>query len=102
MNGLPQREDQSDTQSIGQQLFSNVTQAYIQADQSADDNSSLSSVRQPDSRNLLRSTEVQQPADMSASLNDQQGANQPSSTYTQVSIQADQPADNDTYIEYFV
>ena len=80
MNGLLQQEAQSDTQSIAQQQFSIVTQASIQADQPADDNSSLSSARQPDSRHLLQSTEVQQPADMSSNLNDHQGANQPSST----------------------
>ena len=62
------------------QPSSTVTQASIQANQPADDNSSLTSVRQPDSSQLLQSTDVQQPADMSASLNDQQGDNQPSST----------------------
>mgnify|MGYP001792706301 CR=1 FL=1 len=80
LNGVPQREDQSDAQSIGQQLLSTVTQASIQADQPADDNSSLTSARQPDSSHLLQSTEVQQPADISVSLNNHRGDNQPSST----------------------
>ena len=62
------------------QPSSTVTQASIQADQPADDNLSLTSARQPDSSHLLQSTEVQQPADMPASLNDQQDATQPSST----------------------
>ena len=95
LNGLLQQEDQSDTQSIAQQQFSIVTQASIQADQPADDNSSLTSARQPDSSHLLQSTEVQQPADMSASLNDQQGANQPSSTIPLQSLEdAQQPHDD--------
>ena len=41
------------------QPSSTVTQASIQADQPADDNSSLTSARQPDSSHLLQSTEVQ-------------------------------------------
>ena len=80
LNGLPQLEDQSHTQSIGQQLFSTVTQASIQADQPTDNSSSLTSARQPDSSHLLQSTDVQHPADMSVNLSDQQGGNQPSST----------------------
>ena len=76
------------------QPASTVTQFSIPADQPADDNPSLTSARQPDSSHLLQSTEVQQPADMSASLNDQQGANQPSSTIIQASIQTDPPADD--------
>ena len=64
------------------QPSSTVTQTSIQVDQPAYDNSSLTSARprQPDSSVLLQSTDSQQPADMSASLNDHQGANQPSST----------------------
>ena len=49
------------------QPSSTVTQASIQADQPADDNSSLTSARQPDSSHLLQSTEVQQPSDVSKS-----------------------------------
>ena len=74
---------------------STVRQASIQADQHVDDNSSLLSARQPDSSNLLQSTEVQQPADMSASLNDHQFANQPSSTIPLQSLEdAQQPHDD--------
>ena len=62
------------------QPSSTVTQASISADQPADYNSSRISARQPDSSHLLQSTEVQLPANMSASLNDQQDDNQPSST----------------------
>ena len=95
LNGLPQLEDQSDAQSVGQQLFSNVTQASIQVDQPADESSSLTTPGQPDSSHLLQSTEVQQPADMSASLNNHQGANQPSSTIPLQSLEdAQQPHDD--------
>ena len=81
--------------SSNNQPSSTVTQASIQADQPADDYSSLTSARQPDSSHLLQSTEVQQPADMSASLNDQQGANQPSSTIPLQSLEdAQQPHDD--------
>ena len=77
------------------QPSSTVTQASIQADQPADDNSSLTSARQPDSSHLLQSTEVQQPADMSASLDNLQGANQPSSTIPLQSLEdAQQPHDD--------
>ena len=61
------------------QPSSTVTQPSLQADQPADDNSSLTSARQPDSSDLLQSTEVQHPADMSANLNDHQGDDQPAS-----------------------
>ena len=95
LNGLPQREDQSDAQSVRQQLFSIVTQASIQVDQPSDESSSLTTARQPDSSHLLQSTDVQQPADMSASLNNHQGANQPSSTIPLQSLEdAQQPHDD--------
>ena len=95
LNSLPQQEDQSDTQSVGQQLFSIVTQGSRQADQPADESSSLTTPGQPDSSHLLQSTEVQQPADMSASLNNHQGANQPSSTIPLQSLEdAQQPHDD--------
>ena len=77
------------------QPSSTVTQASIQADQPADDNSSLTSARQPDSSHLLQSTEVQQPADISVSLNNHQGDNQPSSTIPLQSLEdAQQPHDD--------
>ena len=77
------------------QPSSTVTQASIQADQPADDNSSLTSARQPDSSHLLQSTEVQQPADISVSLNNHQGDNQPSSTIPLQSLEdAQQPLDD--------
>ena len=77
------------------QRSSTFTQASIQADQPAEDNSSLTSARQPDSSHLLQSTEVQQPADMSSSLNNQQGVNQPSSTIQLQSLEdAQQPHDD--------
>ena len=77
------------------QPSSTVTQASIHADQPAGDNSSLTSARQPDSSHLLQSTEVQKPADMSASLNNQQGGNQPSSTIPLQSLEdAQQPHDD--------
>ena len=64
-------------------------------DQPADDNSSLTSARQPDSSNLLQSTDVQQPDDMSASLNNHQGDNQPSSAIPLESLEdAQQPYDD--------
>ena len=95
LNGLQQPDNQSGTQSVGQQLFSAVTQASIQVDQPAYEGSSLTTARQPDSSHLLQSTEVQQPADMSASLNDQQGAHQPSSTIQLQSREnAQQPHDD--------
>ena len=82
-------------ESENNQASSTATQAYIQADQPADANFSLTSARQPDSSHLLQSTDVQQPADMSASLNDQQGANQPSSTIPPQSLEdAQQPHDD--------
>ena len=95
LNGLPQQEDQSDAQSVGQQQFSIVTQASIQVDQPADDSSSLTSARQPDSSHLLQSTDGQQPADMSASLNDHQGGHQPSSTIQLQSLEDAQQLHDD-------
>ena len=95
MNGLQQPDNQSGTQSVGQQLFSAVTQASIQVDQPAYEGSSLTTARQPDSSHLLQSTEVQQPVDMSASLNNHQGADQPSSTIPLQSLEdAQQPHDD--------
>ena len=84
---------QADSRNI--QPCSTITQASIQADQPVDDNSSLTSARQPDSSHLLQSTEVQQPADMSVSLNNHQGDNQPSSTIPLQSLEdAQQPHDD--------
>ena len=77
------------------QPSSTVTQASIPADQPADDNSSLRSARQPDSSHLLQSTGVQQPADMSASLNDHQFGNQPSSTIPLQSLEDTQQPHDD-------
>ena len=95
LNGLQQPDNQSGTQSVGQQLFSAVTQASIQVDQPAYEGSSLTTARQPDSSHLLQSTEVQQPVDMSASLNNHQGADQPSSTIPLQSLEdAQQPHDD--------
>ena len=77
------------------QPSSTVTEVSIQADQPADDNSVLTSARQPDSSHLLQSAEVQQPADMSSSLNAHQDANQPSSTILLQSREdAQQPHDD--------
>ena len=85
---------QADSRNI--QPSSTVMQASIQADQPADDdNFSLTSARLPDSSYLLQSTEFQQPADMSASLNDQQGANQPSSTIQLQTLEDTQQPNDD-------